>query len=290
MFKSGKGLWLQNLIGNYIKMKVKVLKKFFSIKRKLNSDSNEQVRFNGDFEKMGKFNDKDVFIVGFPKSGNTLMQHIVAYLVYGLNENVNRSLINLLTSDIYKSNAFFRFDERCFFKSHEFPRKEYRNVIYIVRDGREVMLSYYHMLKNMGMEISLKDLYSQKFKPNGSTWSEHVEAWKENPYNAKIHWVVYENLIDDKKKELGRLCEFLNLERSNSELNDVIRMTSLEFMQEKENKPDWKRMKKGRMLKGRFIRNGEKNSYLQNVPKELIYEFEKKSSDTIFTYKEFVNN
>ena len=41
---------------------------------------------------------------------------------------------------------------------------QYKKVIYIMRDGREALLSYYHMARNMGTPVSLEDLYSGKIK------------------------------------------------------------------------------------------------------------------------------
>ena len=199
----------------------------------------------------------DVFIVGFPKSGNTLMQHIIAHLYYGLNEEASRTMVNLITPDIYANSHYFRFNEVCFFKSHDLPKPEYKKVIYIMRDGREALLSYYHMMKNMGTPVSLKDLYSGKIKLYNVTWGEHIAQWESNPYQADILWIKYEDLKANKINILQRICTFLNIDRSTNELEKVIEFTSLKHMKEMEKRIDWAKMKKNKFLMGKnFVRQG----------------------------------
>ena len=114
----------------------KKLKKY--IKRILFGDPNsqERIKFLSPLVAINDTQDQDVFVVGFPKSGNTLMQHVMAHLIYGLNQNGSRSLISLLTPDIYTNSHYFRFSDVCYFKSHDLPKPEYKRVIYIMRDGR----------------------------------------------------------------------------------------------------------------------------------------------------------
>lgn len=121
------------------------------------------IRFPGGLTPIHETNPEDVFIVGFPKSGNTLMQHIITHLVYGINEEGSRSMVNLIVPDIYANSHYFRFNTVCYFKSHERPQPNYKRVIYLVRDGREALLSYYHMMKNMGKDISLTDQLPGKY-------------------------------------------------------------------------------------------------------------------------------
>tara|TARA_R110002124_G_scaffold34400_5_gene113010 strand:- start:906 stop:1733 length:828 start_codon:yes stop_codon:yes gene_type:complete len=227
----------------------------------------------------------DVFIVGFPKSGNTLMQHIIAHLYYGLNEEASRTMVNLITPDIYANSHYFRFNEVCFFKSHDLPKPEYKKVIYIMRDGREALLSYYHMMKNMGTPVSLKDLYSGKIKLYNVTWGEHIAQWESNPYQADILWIKYEDLKANKINILQRICTFLNIDRSTNELEKVIEFTSLKHMKEMEKRIDWAKMKKNKFLMGKnFVRQGGLDSYKKEVRNTLIKIFEKNEYKALEKY------
>jgi len=244
-----------------------------------------KIVFHGGLIQINDTQPEDVFIVGFPKSGNTLMQHIIAHLVYGLNEEGSRSIINLIAPDIYASSHYFRFNDVCYFKSHERPQPHYKKVIYLLRDGREALLSYHHMMKNMGKEVSLNDLYSGNIKIYGGLWHEHIEDWKSNPYNADILFVRFENLKNDKLQELKRICNFLKIERSNTELKKVVQLTSFNHMKSLEQRTDWKNMKKEVLFKtGNFVRKGELKSYINEVPEELIRKFEKASKNSFYSF------
>ncbi len=228
---------------------------------------------------------EDVFIVGFPKSGNTLMQHIISHLNYGLNEEGSRSMVNLIVPDIYANTHYFRFNDICFFKSHERPNPHYKKVIYVMRDGREALLSYHYMMKNMGEDVSLEDLYTGQIPIYGGLWHEHIEAWQKNPYKAEILWIKYEDLILDKKTEITRICEFLNLERSLTEISDVIANTSFNHMKSLEKRNDWKKMNTELSFnKGDFVRKGKINSFTKEVPKNLILKFEKNSDNRFYNF------
>lgn len=234
-----------------------------------------QVEFPGGITPISETSPNDVFIVGFPKSGNTLMQHIIAHLVYGINEAGSRSMVNLIVPDIYANSHYFRFNEVCYFKSHELPDPRYKKVIYIMRDGREALLSYYHMRQNMGNPVSLEDLYSGNKKVAKTTWGEHITQWENNPYNADMLWLRFEDLKTNKLKELKRICEFLNLENTDLELDKVIEYSSLNAMKKLELRSDWSKMKEDiNFSQGKFVREGNINSYKQQVPIEILEKFE----------------
>lgn len=270
-----------------VKKKIKkiILKKLLS-----NSEAEklaaQTIVFPGGLKTISETKPEDVFIVGFPKSGNTLMQHIIAHLVYGLNNEASRSMVNLIVPDIYANSHYFRFNDRCFFKSHDLPKPEYKKVIYIMRDGREALLSYYHMMYNMGKPVSLEDLYSNKIKLFGATWSEHIEAWEKNPFNSEILWIRYEDLYSNKLIELEKICVFLNLNRSVNELNEVEMFTSFEFMSNLETKSDWKQIKSNKNFTqgSSFVRKGKLDTYKEEVTENLIKYFNDENTRLLKKY------
>lgn len=245
----------------------------------------ENVVFPGGIVPIHSTNENDVFVVGFPKSGNTLMQHIITHLVYGINAQGSRSLVNLIVPDIYSNTHYFRINDRCFFKSHDLPKPEYKNVIYIVRDGREALLSYYYMMENMGKSISLEDLYTGKHKIYDSLWFEHVRDWELNPYNANILWIRYEDLISNKLEELKKIAAYLGIKRTGNELENVLKLTTLEHMRTLENREDWKRMKENKFeSKKAFIRKGQLSSYKDEVKTELVETFIEMNKEILEKY------
>lgn len=249
--------------------------------------SYEKITFPGGIVPINETKPEDVFIVGFPKSGNTLMQHIITHLVYGINEEGSRSMVNLIVPDIYANSHYFRFNSVCYFKSHERPQPSYKKVICLLRDGREALLSYYHMMKNMGKDISLEDLYLGKIDIYGGQWHEHVNEWKKNPYKADILFIKYEDLKTNKLDVLNRLCVFLGLKRTSQELEKVLEYTSFEFMKQLEQKDDWKKMKnENNFNQGNFVRKGSLNSFKEEVHEELLNKFIENSKNNFYNFKD----
>ncbi|MDM4014147.1 sulfotransferase domain-containing protein [Roseiconus lacunae] len=224
----------------------------------------------------------DVFVAGYPKSGNTLLQHIIAHLVFGLNDQVGRTLVQSLVTDLHANSHYFRHREQCFFKTHDVPKARFRNVIYVIRDGREAMLSYYHMLKNMGHDVTHESVFSGAFDFDGKQWHEHVRAWEANPFQANVLWVHYEDMIENKLQQVRRVCEFLNLDRNEQELESVVRLTSLEHMKKVERRSDWKRANQGVFTKPAcFVRRGDVDSFRSEVAPEVLAQFEERNQQML---------
>jgi len=241
------------------------------------------------FQKMGNFTNDDVFIVGYPKSGNTLLQHIIAHLVFGLEKDAPKSLINSCVTEYYNNPWFFRHNQRHFFKSHELPKKEFKKVIYIVRDGRAAIRSYYYMLQNMGEKASLQKLYESGGKSFVGSWASHVEAWLENPFNADIHWLKYEDIIQNKEDVIKSICQYLEIERTSSQLKNVVEATSLANMKAMENDFSWQRSKSFKTWsnEGSFVREGKAKGFNKDetIKEEWIKSFEIVASAMLKEFK-----
>ena len=240
------------------------------------------------FQPMGNFTPEDVFVIGYPKSGNTLLQHILAHLVFGLRADTPKTLINSCVTEYYNNPKFFRYNQRHFFKSHERPNEQYKNVIYIVRDGRAAVRSHYYMMRFLNKDCSLKQLYADGGSTFVGTWVDHVKEWSENKYNANILYVKYEELLEDKMNELSRICNFLNIFRTPLELQNVVDATSLENMKQMESDYSWKRMKTFKNWKeeGRFVREGKTagHSMDDQIEPEWIEKFEEISASMLKEY------
>ena len=213
--------------------------------------------------------ESDIFITGYPKSGNTWMQRIISGLVYGVNPKyLPDKLAQELVPDIYSVKFFKRFHSKiqCF-KSHELPKEEYKNVIYIVRDGRDSMCSYYAYLKSIGQEHSLKDIVEKGEGIYPCKWFQHVRDWRNNPYNANIIYVKYEDLLKSPKEQLVKICNFLNIERSSLELDTVIEGATFSNLKRLEIEEG--HYNSNLNIKRNFFRKGKIGSYKTEMPAEL---------------------
>jgi len=270
------------------KLKREILK-FLLNKKELNSlTSAKKLNIFG-FQELGNTNNEDVFIIGYPKSGNTLLQHIVAHLVFGLRKDAPKSLINSCVTEWYNNPMFFRHEKRHFFKSHELPDEKFKKVIYIIRDGRDAVRSYYYMQKNLGKNVSLDDLYSSGGKTFRGTWASHVDKWTANKYKADILYIKYEDLLKNKRNEIDRICSFLGIERTDQEIKNVLEATSFENMKTMEKSYSWSRMKSFKDWKkeGNFVREGKSGGFKleDNLKKPSLDNFISASRSMLEEYK-----
>jgi hypothetical protein len=244
----------------------------------------EERRFRESFTPMDQFEAEDIFIVGYPKSGNTWFQDLVATLIFGVNPAYTPPSVALdLVPELRGKYAYYRRHMTpTFFKSHEFPRPDHRRVVYLMRDGRDVMVSYYHYLKAFGGSADLLEMI-QKGRSGNLTvfgkWHEHVNAWMANPYQAQMMVIKFEDLKRDTAGELARFCAFAGLKREPAFLEMVARETVFEKMQNREilmgqGDPKWPRDKL-------FHRRGVVGSYKDEMPPEVLQAFMAEGCDTL---------
>jgi len=99
----------------------------------------------------------DIFITGYPKSGNTWMQHLITGLLLAIDTRyMPDSLAQEFVPDIHASEYYKRFLSTSVFKSHHKPKARYRRVIHLIRDPRDVMASYYSYNQSLGRDVTLK--------------------------------------------------------------------------------------------------------------------------------------
>lgn len=215
--------------------------------------------------------ENDVFIVGYPKSGNTWFQNLVSGVVYGINPlYVPDTLIQELVPDVHYKRYYKRFWEPMFFKSHRFPQPDYARVIYLVRDGRDALVSYFHYkTAKQGREPDFAEMVKTGEGLMGK-WQDHVEAWLANPYGADMIMIRYEDLQSDPVAELERLCAFVHIERERSWLELVAENAAFEKMHSKEKEGRYFREDSSWPEDKLFNRRGVVGSYKDEMPPHVL--------------------
>ncbi|MGO8696724.1 MAG: sulfotransferase domain-containing protein [Limisphaerales bacterium] len=213
-----------------------------------------------------QFTENDVFIVGYPKSGNTWMQYLLAGAFYGLDLQVAPdSLIQDMAPDVHFKKFFKPWFPVTFFKSHFLPRADYRKVVYLLRDGRDVMVSYWHYLE--GLTGEKRDFLELVRTGNGlfpCKWHEHVAKWQLNPYAAQMITVRYEDLKKDPAGQLRRIGEFAGLPCDSARLQRATQASSFEAMRQRETTFTWENPQIPKNKQ--FIRRGQIGSHQDEMP------------------------
>ena len=227
--------------------------------------------------------ENDVVVAGFPKSGNTWMQNLIAGVIYGIDTRfLPDRLTQELVPDLHNKFFFKRFGEFSIFKSHELPNPKYRRVIHLVRDGRDAMASYFAMNKALGLEVTLRDMVVEGKEVYPAKWHVHTKQWMENPHDADLLSLRYEDLIENPVAELIRVCEFLGIERDIELIERVVDGNRFEMMKQKESRYGWDNS--GWNPEESFVRKGQIGSHKSEIPNDLLRIFEAESRNELMTF------
>ena len=220
----------------------------------------------------------DITIVAWPKSGMTWLQNIVASIMYdAVGMNTPLSVVRELIQDVHEKTRYMRHSERMFFKSHGLPRDiDTKYALYLVRDGRDALLSYYHYLNNTEQPHKWDELVS-KYQHGDiwpGKWGDHVNSWRiYSAVGVRIHvaFLRYEDLLGDDavdaiKQALFDL-EFPSHSRfmSDSVIDKALRVCSFEKMAEREKMSPAKNMKRGS-----FMRSGRSEQWRYEMPRIAV--------------------
>jgi hypothetical protein len=227
--------------------------------------------------------DEDVFIVGYPKSGNTWFQNLVAGVCYGLDPFLSPSgLAQDLVPDLSADKYYRRYGTPTFFKSHDLPCPEYRRVVYLLRDGRDVMVSYRHFREAVDrVAYDFLKFVDPDTELYPCHWPQHVDAWMQNPHGAQLLVIKYEDLLSDPVRQLSRFCEFAGLYRETKHLKAIAEAASFHNLRDKEAREDVGRPDRILAPGTFFFRRGIAGSHKDEMPQEVLERFLGHAGETL---------
>ncbi len=234
---------------------------------------------------MGDYSPEDVFIVGYPRSGNTWFQHLVAGLCYGIHASETpMNVIHSVVPDVQKSRIYRRIGKQMFFKTHHLPESCYQRVVYLVRDGRDVMVSYKHYLEQRPPHTTdFKKMITEGERLFPCKWEDHIKQWQANPFGAQMLVIKYEDLLRQPSVELRRFCDFIGKDASDALIERVIGESAFDHMQEKE-KWDVGLGDARWPAEGHFFRQGLIGAYQREMPADILNLFERKANEALKLY------
>jgi len=150
------------------------------------------------------------------------------------------------------------------------------------------MVSYYNFSKNFGYSSTLNEMIidGKDFFP--VKWQTHVKEWLTNPYNAEIITIRYEDLLNQPLIELKKICNFINIARSEDLLQRVIDGNQIDKMRQRVKDTGGMGHKAWQGEKGeQFFRSGKSGTYQRDLCDELIHFFNKEPEKqlSLFNYK-----
>ena len=264
-----------------------------------------------------------IWLASYPKSGNTLLRALLASYFFskdgifdfeliknikqfpqiGLFENLGidvtnekeviKNYINVQASINKKKSIQFLKTHSYLFNIDNNPFTDLNNslgAIYIVRDPRNVLISYAHhnnisikdtaeiMINSINYGGNLKtDNISDKTKVYMGSWSSNFHSWKSFKSPGKYLLVKYEDLVNDKEKTFYKILNFIyklnksNLSIDKNKIKNMIETTSFKNMQALEKKEGFIEskinIKTGKKIP--FFNLGPKNTWKNILDEEI---------------------
>jgi Sulfotransferase domain len=226
----------------------------------------------------------DIYLVSYPKSGNTWTRFLLANLVYP-KKNPDFSNINALLPDIEEMSKrdLERAQRPRILKSHQYFDPRYPKVIYVVRDPRDVVLSEYHFdIKRRAIpddfprqEFVSRFVRGEVNHANG-TWAENVATWfYTRRGDPRFLLVRYEDLQTQAIVEMGKIARFVGISADQERLAFAVKQSAADRMRELEKKQSllWSSTRTTRQDKP-FVRSAKAGGWKSELPEEGIAEIE----------------
>ncbi|KAM9350540.1 cytosolic sulfotransferase 3-like [Symphorus nematophorus] len=188
----------------------------------------------------------DILIATYPKAGTTWVSYILDLLYFSQTAPERQTSIpihqrvpflemsipsvfsgtdmvnNLRTSPrLIKTHLPVQFVPKSFWEQN-------CKVIYLARNAKDTVVSYFHFdcMNKAQPEPGDWSSYLHRFmegKMVYGSWYDHVNGWwkKEQTY-SKLHYVFYEDMVEDTGREIDKLCSFLGSSASAEEKKQII--------------------------------------------------------------------
>ncbi len=115
-------------------------------------------------------------------------------------------------------------------RTHSLFIPTFPKVVYLLRDGRDVLVSFYHHhRKLLGFNGSFSEFL--RGRRRRTEWAEHVEDWIfRNPRLDNICVIRYENMLKDTAREMRQLVQFIGLGCTDAQIQTAIVRSAFDKM------------------------------------------------------------
>jgi hypothetical protein len=226
--------------------------------------------------------DDDVFLVSFPKSGNTWTRFLIANLLH-LGEQVDFGNIDRMIpeSEGLTRNELARAPRPRIMKSHQYFDPRFRRVVYIVRDPRDVAISqfhYYRKRRRIADDYSIEKFVTRFVAGETSdygSWGDNVASWLVTRQNSSQFLLLrYEDILARTVAELTRVASFLGVNTTPDRVAQAAERSSADQMRKLENANATASVTKNARQDIPFVRAAGSGGWKTSLPEKSVAELE----------------
>ncbi len=225
----------------------------------------------------------DVFLVSYPKSGNTWIRFLLANLIFPEQPATFANIHRLIPDPTDSAKRDFdRLPRPRIIKSHDCYDPRYPRVIYVVRDPRDVVISQYHYHRKLRkleddspLEKFVARFLAGETCPHGS-WGQNIGTWLyTSEGNPRFLLLRYEDLVADTPRELAKIVAFLNLAVNPQQIVQAVERSSADRMRKlEETQTDKSGLTKGSRKDLSFVRSAGSGGWRSELPAPLVARIE----------------
>lgn len=221
----------------------------------------------------------DIFVLSYPKSGNTWTRFLIANLVYP-DQSPDFTNINELVPDpeALSKRRLAQMRRPRLIKSHQYYHPDYKNIIFIVRDPRDVAVSeyYFHRKRRayadgLRMEEHVTQFVSGSTTEYGS-WGQNTASWLATRAETPRFLILrYEDMIENTARELRKVANFMGIEASAKRVALAVERSSADSMRELEKSQalSWSSTKETRQDIP-FVRAAKAGGWREELPEASV--------------------
>lgn len=172
------------------------------------------------------------------------------------------------------------------------PSKIKPKVISIMRNPRDVLVSFYHhckTVKHYDINFTFDEFYETFVTgkvPCGPIWLMYNEMYKYHCQNSKTSLLIfYEDMKEDLRREIRRICEFLNKPEPANEDQwaQLLDHLSVDRMRQNRtiNRHDWDQLGLRNPNGYEFVRKGQVNDWKNFFSEEQSLRFDREITDKL---------